>query len=73
MIEDGIQGGEKRYEHMQYMTSVYCKKDSQIRYFKKSWVPQWFFELFAEIDLLDVMDRKFGIVKETSNESSQSR
>lgn len=69
-----IQGGAKRYTHQQYGMSVTTARDwSRARYFKKSWVPRWLFKWFAEVDALDLMERKMVEAKDTQEKDLRDR
>lgn len=57
VMENELQGGEKRYTHQQYGMMVAWGRDyTKIRFYKKSWVPAWLWNLRAIPDWIDVCD-----------------
>jgi hypothetical protein len=73
-INSEIQGSPKRYTHQQYGMSVTTARDwSRARYFKKSWVPRWLFKWFAEVDALDLMERKMAEAKDAREKELHGR
>ena len=61
MIDNKIHGGAKRYTHQQYgLGSIVDYDASELRWFKKSWVPEWLFRWFAKPDMVDLLDRKMS-------------
>jgi hypothetical protein len=53
-----IQGGAKRYAHVQYGLYAATKRDLEnLRFYKKSWVPKWLWNLFATPDYADMIDK----------------
>lgn len=68
MMENEIQGGAKRYEHVQFGMISICKRDrGEVRFHKKPWVPQWLWELLGTADPFDIVEAAFKRAEEKRN------
>jgi hypothetical protein len=65
VMDNEISGGPKVYTHQQYGLGCVVDYDrSELRWFKKLWVPEWLFRWFAKPDMIDLLDHRMAEVKE---------
>jgi hypothetical protein len=58
-VENELQGGDKRYTHRTYglvAGSLIDYNPAKMHFYKKSWVPMWFWNLFSTPDYVDLVD-----------------